>query len=246
MDNPPVNNHNINDDDKAYNKKSKVPKITGGLSPTRYRVTQFFQHKWSMLQLMIDVLGKKLFFFIITTEHLLKGFLAGAGSAGVFGLPILFLFRSYQNDPTGSYTKLDAIQIQIFKTVALTPWALKSFIGIVVDNFYIGGYNKIPYMFVSTMVSVYACVILALTWPLDPVIVTCLLFLIFFNVSISDLLTEAKYSEKINKNSEFGPSIVSYVWNGIFFCQIFSTLLVGYLLEIVQPHWIYLIPVLPL
>lgn len=197
--------------------------------------------KWRELLCMIEALGANLFYFIILVEHGVKGFLFGGGSGGVVGLPILFLLQSY----TGS-EQLNAVQIQLYRTVALTPWSLKSLIGMITDTIYIGGYNKVPYLFGVTIYSVLSCIILASSWPLDPKWVTCLLFFMFMGCALPDLLTEAKYSEKISRFPEYGPDITVFVWTGIFACQILSTILIGVLLEYVEPHWLYYIPVLPL
>lgn len=170
----------------------------------------------------------------------MKGVIYGGGSGGIIGIPILFLFKSYTS------TSLTAIQMQIYKNIALTPWALKSIIGILSDTVSIGGYHKIPYIFVSIMIAALASLTLAGSWPVDPVTATILLFLMYMACAVTDLLTEARYSECINKHPRHGPNISSFVWMGIFIGTIVSTIPIGILLEYVEPHWLYFIPVIPM
>lgn len=49
-----------------------------------------------------------------------------------------------------------------------------------------------------------ALLILVIFWPLHPFMLTLLLFIFAFHISLNDLLTEAKYSEKIKVHSEKG------------------------------------------
>ena len=188
-----------------------------------------------------SIFGRRFLIFIHLVLHCLKGFIAGGGAGGIIGIPVLFLFRSYEGND-----KLDASQIQILKTISLSPWALKPIFGIISDLVYIGGYHKIPYMIVTFYLSVISCTVIAVLWPVDPVIATILLFMIFMNVSVSDLLVEAKYSEKIAKNTAFGPDLITFVQVGISIGQVLSIILTGFLLENIKPHEIYYIPIIPL
>ena len=204
-------------------------------------IRHYAREKLDAFKGMVNAVGLKLLIFIMIAQHGIKGFLYGGGAGGVVGIPILFLLQSY----TGT-AQLKATQIQIYKTVALTPWALKSLFGMLTDTVYVGGYNKIPYLYLSTIGAVLSSIVIASAWPLEPRILTCLLFLMFLGCALPDLLTEAKYSERIALNPQYGPTIINFVWSGIFIGQILSTILVGVLLDYIEPHWIYYIPILPL
>lgn len=212
---------------------------------TWYSLIRALNEKWYSFVNMKNAMGLKLCLFIMLAQHVMKGGIFGSGSGGVIGIPILFLFKSW-----GHYGRtaepLTAIQMQIYKNIALTPWALKSLIGILSDTVSIGGYHKIPYIFLSIMIAILSTIILAACWPIPPVATTALLFLIYMACSVTDLLTEARYSECINEHPEQGPNISSFVWMGIFMGSIVSTVPVGVLLEYVEPHWLYFIPVLPM
>merc|ERR1719189_2157959 len=51
--------------------------------------------------------------------------------------------------------------------------------------------------------------------------------------STVDLLTEAKYAERMRSKPEHGPALMSYVWGGVTAAGLVATLLVGPVLT----HW---------
>ena len=189
----------------------------------------------------MNALGIRLCLFIVLAQHMMKGIIFGGGSGGVVGLPVIFLFKSYTNE----YKGLTAIQIQIYRNIALSSWSLKPLIGIVSDTVSIVGYHKLPYIFITLLGAIVGCILLAMTWPVAPPIATCLLFFIFLACATTDLLTESRYSREINQNTEQGPSITTFVWMGIFVGQIISTVPIGILLEYIPPHILYYIPIAP-
>jgi hypothetical protein len=191
---------------------------------------------WRTVTELIKTLGWRLFLSLIIFQHLIKGFVFGGGSGGLVGIPIEYLFQSYA---AHGMPNLDAQSIQILRNVALTPWALKSLIGMVTDTLHLGGYNKVPYIFTTVLASVAACLVLASCWPLVPVLATVLLFVVFLAAAVSDLLTEAMYSRAIMKTAEKGVDVVTFVWTGIFLGGILSTVIVGLLIDVVEPHWLY-------
>jgi hypothetical protein len=94
---------------------------------------------WRTVTELINTLGWRLFLSLIIFQHLIKGFVFGGGSGGLVGIPIEYLFQSYA---AHGMPNLDAQSIQILRNVALTPWALKSLIGMVTDTLHLGGYNN--------------------------------------------------------------------------------------------------------
>jgi hypothetical protein len=186
---------------------------------------------------LFDLFGFRLMFFIVLVEHVFKGFIFGGGSSGFIGVPILFIFRSFEG--------LSSINMQILKAVSLTPWTIKSLFGVISDTVYIHGYNRFPYMVITLITSFISCIIVAMMWPLTPITYTFFLFVIFLHMSVADLLTEAKYSEKIAQFPYKGPDLLSFIWGGIFAGQILSNIITGVLisgLDTNDLHYIYLIP----
>lgn len=200
----------------------------------------YLNEQWYSFRDMVTVLGVRLCVFISLAQHMMKGFLFGGGSGGLACTPILFLFKSYDGR---QYPAMNAIQMQIYKNIALSPWALKVIIGIIADIVPLGGYHKMPYIFASIVGAIISCVILAAAWPLPIEIVTVLIFFIVLACSTTDLLTEAVYSKKIKEEPKQAPNVVSFVWMGIFIGSLLSTIPVGLLLEYVEPHWLYFIPI---
>jgi hypothetical protein len=60
---------------------------------------------------------------------------------------------------------------------------------------------------------------------------TLFLFFCVLQVAMCDLLTEAKYAEKLKADPENGPDLMSFVWGGIFVFQLLSFGTVGVMLE---------------
>lgn len=189
------------------------------------------------VKVLFNLFGLKFMSFIIVIQHLLKGFTFGGGGSGLVGIPILFLLRTFK--------ELNSVHIQVLRAVAMTPWTLKSLIGVMSDCIYIAGYNKLPYICGTLLPAILSCVIIAMMWPLSHISYTILLFIIFLHMAVADLLTEGKYSEKIAMNPHKGPHLVNFVWMGIFAGQILAIIITGVLVSSLDPkdlHYIYLIP----
>ncbi len=188
----------------------------------------------------ILIFNLKFLLFVSIIEHGLKGFIFGGGSGGLIGIPILFIYKDF--------ITLSTSRIQILKTITLLPWALKPVIGMFSDTIWINGYNKIYFMMISSIISTISCILISVLWIgiLTPEIITILFFLIFTSIAINDLLTEAKYSEKIKENPKYGPDCVSFVWGGVFIGEIFSVIFTGLLMSFNHKRLLYLIASIPL
>jgi BT1 family len=182
-----------------------------------------------------DTMGVK---FLLTTSmlgHVIKGFLFGGGRAGIVGLPIMFLL--------GSYGTLTASRMQVLETIAVSPWTLKPIIGLISDTLFIAGYNKIPYILATTVIAIFACLTLVFAWPVSPTGLTCLLFLVFLQIAVADLLVEAKFTEKLVGHTEVGPDLWSFIDVGSAVCQALSIVVCGFVISYIPLNYIYFIPV---
>ena len=186
----------------------------------------------------IRFFGIKFLIFISSIIHCLKGFIFGGGSSGLIGIPVIFILRDY------GY--LSAIRIQILKTLTLLPFALKPLFGVLSDIVSIYGYNKSYYMISTLVISSIASILITILWTniLTPELLTLLLFFIYISIAVNDLLTEAKYSEKIKENPEQGPAFISFVLSGIFIGEILSIIFTGLLMN--DKRILYLISAIPL
>lgn len=78
---------------------------------------------------------------------------------------------------------------------------------------------------------------------LTPVTLTVCFFVMFLQVAVSDLLVEATFSQRIRKAPRHGPSLVTFVWGGVFFWSLVSTVVSGAVLD-AEKHahagWLYM------
>jgi MFS family permease len=184
---------------------------------------------------LVVVMGRR---FLITSaliEHVFQGFLFGGGTDGVVGAPLQFMLRSY-----GTLTATD---IQILKTIAVSPWALKPLFGMLSDTVFISGYNKLPYIIATTVGAALACLVLAFIAPLSPVGITLLLFLLFLQMALADLLIEAKYTEKMVGNEGVGPDLQTFINLGLVLWQLLANVLCGVMITYMPLNYIYLVPI---
>jgi len=187
------------------------------------------------VQRSMRFLGLRFLLTIVAIEHVLQGFVYGGGAGGIVGLPILFLFRSYGT--------LSAVQIQVLRTIAVSPWAMKPLFGMVSDLVYIDGFNKLPYIGATLVLAIASCIFLVFTWPLSPEMATCLFFLLFLQIAVADLLLEAKYTDKVRDRVEVNTDLGTFVQLGMGVGQLLSLVLVGVLIAYVPLKFLYLVPI---
>lgn len=159
--------------------------------------------------------GYKLLVMLVASQHLMKGF-----AATFTGPCVQYLYGSY---------KVAGPQMQIFSGVTQLPWAMKPVIGLISDNLPIRGYHKAPYMLIASLFGIAACASIGVV-PHDHMsvgrLVVCL-FLMQLQLSTCDLLTEAKYAEKMRAKPEQGPALMTFVWFGLQFAGLCAVALIG-------------------
>jgi len=182
---------------------------------------------------LTNQVGYKLLVLLFSTQHLLKGFVNSFAGAAV-----PYLYKSYH--VTGP-------QVQIYSSVTSLPWALKPVIGLVSDVFPIFGYNKAPYVLLSTIGGVIgmSCVGLLPHYSMVPSTIAVCLFLTSLQQSSCDLLSEAKYAEKMRDNPGVGPALMCFVWFGLNIGGLFSSLSSGIILERLGPKAPFVFSIIP-
>lgn len=186
-------------------------------------------------QKLYSVMGLRFMIVIVIIEHLLQGFVFGGGAGGIIGAPMIYLMKNHG---------LVSSRIQVLQTVAVSPWALKPLFGIISDTFYIAGYNKLPYILVTLVLSIISALIIGLIAPISPLVLTVLLFFLFLQIAVADLLLEAKYSEKTRNYPKVAADLVAFVAVGGHIGQIFSIILVGIAVTFLSElHYLYLVAV---
>jgi len=147
--------------------------------------------------------GYELLVILFFSQHIGRGFVDNLTTSSY-----PYIYRKYH---------VPATRVQIYEGVQRMPWAFKPIIGLLSDLVPIAGYNKAPYMMIFTVCGIVACLCVgfnpASTMPVL-VVTVCFLFLNFM-LSTNDILTEAKYAEKIRESPEVGPSLMTYVWSGM-------------------------------
>ncbi|CAD7948162.1 unnamed protein product [Amoebophrya sp. A120] len=166
--------------------------------------------------------GFHLLVLIFTGHHILKGFVGGGGSGGIVGAGMEYHFRDH---------KVSGSSLQIYQSVASLPWSIKAIMGLVSDSFPMyGRYYKAPYVAFTTMVAC-GCYLFVGSHFVSVQISTICFFFAFFQMSLADLMIEAKYAEQVKKHPEKGPDLISFVWGGMSLWTLLSTVIVGYLIE---------------
>jgi len=199
---------------------SGIAKSSGGLFDWLEKLTGVFG--WKMLTML---------FFV---QHLGKGF---CNSTIMSMLP--FLFKTYH---------VPAAQVQVLSGVIRIPWAMKPILGLLSDTFPIGGYNKAPYMFVTVVLGAGGLLYAGIAPQVvtSVAIVTMCIFMATLQQSTCDLLSEAKYAEKIQAHPEYGPHILTYVWFGLNLCGLVATAMSGPLLHVYGPKLLCVIAAIPI
>lgn len=158
--------------------------------------------KW--VRRLSDAVSWQLVAFIFSCHFCLKG--ATLGLVGQAGLPF-----------SQQYLKLSAEELQRYGIVAMFPWSIKPLMGMISDVFPIAGYHKRYYMFIVSVLGSGALLYLAAkpVTPGDALAYVGALVLINLQVSVVDLLTEGKYTEKMRIVPEISSDIVSFVWGSL-------------------------------
>lgn len=134
---------------------------------------------------------------LLSTHFGLKGFYMGIAAA--LALP---LFKSLG---------VSGHRYHDYMTVAMLPWACKPFFGLMSDSFYILGYSKRYYIFISVVFAALVGLLLAFV-PVSANTAAGFFTLGNAGVMVIDLLMEGKYSELMATRAGGRGEIVTYVW----------------------------------
>lgn len=172
--------------------------------------------------------GLGLLVTIVAVQHLQKG-----------------LVQSYVNNSISFYFRdkggVSASTLQIYISVTMTPWALKGLVGVGSDSFSLFGYHKVPYMLLTAVGAVLALFAVGTTPVEEMGIGTALLcfFIAQMHIALNDLLVEAKYSEKIQRDPAINSDLVSFVWGGMAVMSLLAVGTVGLVIEKLGARTVY-------
>lgn len=222
------------DDDVELNEQT--PLVLSKAPGSKRSVSEHVPFPFSAIPCLNELataFGYKLLIMLFASQHLMKGFVPA-----FVGPATQFLFASY---------KVEGPRMQIFSGITMLPWAMKPIIGLMSDCLPIRGYNKAPYILIASICGILSMTALA-RMPHESLrieqVVTCLFFMQLM-LSSCDLLTEAKYAEKMQSNPEKGPDLMTYVWFGLHGAGLMATLLIGPTLSHFGAKTPYLIALLP-
>ncbi|CAD7948131.1 unnamed protein product [Amoebophrya sp. A25] len=195
-------------------------------------------HSW--MSVLIDAYGWKLIAMLVLTQHIVKGF--------------VFSYLATSLDFVLKFYQVPGPRIQIYKAVVMAPWGLKPLFGVISDKFPLFGYHKNSYMAIVTVLAVAATGYVGVqglyhysinepqskstlkdALPLNAFIVCQ--FLAYMQISVCDLLSEARYAGAMRESPEHGPDLMTFVWAGISVGAFIGTLTIGYVLESFGPFF---------
>lgn len=180
---------------------------------------------------LADVYGWKLLGMLAFAQWLLKGFVWG------FSLSAMeFLLRDHA---------VSGPQMQVYRAVAMLPWAMKPLFGLLSDSLPVMGFRKAPYIIITSFIAAAAHLTIGLSPGLPVRTVVACLLLGCMQVSMVDLLSEARYAEKIREHPEHGPDLMTYVWGGITLGNLLATGSVGFVIEHFGASAVYLLIAAP-
>jgi MFS family permease len=180
---------------------------------------------------LADKFGYKLLIMLFASQHLMKGF-----ASALMGPCSSYLYKAYS---------VSGPQMQIYGGVTQLPWAMKPIIGLLSDALPIRGFHKAPYILISSGIGAACLALIGANVHLTVTMLVVCMFFVQLQFSTCDLLTEAKYAEKMQSNPEHGPKLMTFVWFGLQAGGFVATLMVGSMLTHFGPHFPYLVALVP-
>lgn len=165
--------------------------------------------------------GGNFIVYIIVIEHLIKGM-----CGGLFEFALPYVFRDYHTP---------APQMQMFGALAAFPWAMKPIIGLISDVFPVGGYNKWPYILLTSIIGTASCFLIGLMSKAITPVLLVVVFAFFMSLQTvtADVLTQGKYTQKVKETTSLtgGTDLLTFVWCGIDGAGIVGVLCSGILIK---------------
>lgn len=151
-----------------------------------------------------DAYSLRFLLFLVCTQLFVKGSLIVISSNTL--LPI---FKAMN---------MDAVHVQLYLALAMSPWSIKPVIGVLSDTVATRGYHKRYYLVTCICIGIGAGI--SLIFIPHEIRLALLLVVAFFGlnyqISVCDLLSEGTYSKMMNTEhgKETGTSIITFV-NGL-------------------------------
>lgn len=165
-----------------------------------------------------ETIGWRFLFLLFTVQHLMRGFVDNFSIQGKS-----YLLKLYN---------VPATSVQIYGAVIMLPWAMKPIVGLCSDVQPFMGFHKAPYMLFFSFLGALSCLVVGIvpTNVLPLAVVVIGLTLLNMQLATNDILTEAKYAEKIREFPRHGPHILTFVWFGMNLGGLVAVLLSGWVI----------------
>lgn len=155
------------------------------------------------------------FLYLFSAYFLQKG-----GALSLLELTLLPLFQDTLQCSSSTYQKL--------KTVVYSPFSFKPLVAVLSDARPIGGFRKRYYIIAASVVGGGAVLAMALPNSFGAVVVSLLAFACVMSASVTDILTEGRYSEFIRDDKTGNASkLVVFVWVCIFAARFIASAITG-------------------
>ena len=143
---------------------------------------------------MQSAFGFRFIFLLFITQCFLKGIMFVVFTTGVF--------------PLMKAMGVDAVRVQVYGALALSPWTIKPLIGVLSDLVAIGGYHKRYWMLMSVLIGIVGCTMMVSLIP-NVLAIVAFLCMAHYEIAITDLLMEGRYAEMMREHPETGSDIVT-------------------------------------
>jgi hypothetical protein len=175
-------------------------RVRASLGPTEYPATALRGARFrAYVTQLRTVLGGRFIMFLVFSQLLGKG--------------ILFRFLTGMTLPYfKGVAQVDAATLQIYGMLIMLPWSVKPLIGLASDLIRIYGYHKRGWLILAGVAgTASAGLLFAAADSAVPMLMVLCLMGVHFELSLYDLLSEAKYSEIRNATPEIGSNISTLV-----------------------------------
>ncbi|GAB5356861.1 hypothetical protein AAMO2058_000324900 [Amorphochlora amoebiformis] len=184
------------------------------------------------IHMLKDAYGGKILLTIVLVSHLCVRFIPVSVSIGYY-------LREFGG--------VKAPEVQAYKAVARTPYAMSPLFGFISDAFHFRGYHKAPYIAISSLLAIVAYTIVGFT-PVGGLSLGMVIFgFVTMNLQMEycGLLVRAKYAEKLKTVPEYSTDLISFVQGGGTISCLFSRVAAAFIIQNYGTRYVFAMCVIP-
>mmetsp|Transcript_917 Transcript_917/g.1268 ORF Transcript_917/g.1268 Transcript_917/m.1268 type:complete len:583 (-) Transcript_917:136-1884(-) len=221
---------------KKRNAASHTPllrKTSAGEAPFR-QVSEVVQEAnfFAWVEKLRDAYGSSILMTIVLVSHLCVRFIPVSVSIGYY-------LREFGG--------VKAPEVQAYKAVARTPYAMSPLFGFISDAFHFRGYHKAPYIAVSSVFAMAAYAIVGFTPVGGLSLAMVLVGFVTMNMQMEycGLLVRAKYAEKLKTVPKYSTDLISFVQGGGTIATLLSQVIAAYIIQNHGTRYVFAMCVFP-